>query len=279
MQRITNYLTIDVEDYFQVSAFEKKIGSKDEWDSFPLRVEQNTTILLDILDQYGLKATFFILGWVARKCPSLVRKIVRHGHELGCHSYYHRLVYHLTPEEFREDTATAKKLIEDIAGVKLAGFRAPSYSITKRSLWAFDILEELGFEYDSSVFPVHHDRYGIPDAPRFSYSVKGRNLREYPISTARFLGKNIPVSGGGYFRLFPYHMTKTFLRGINKKEGMPFIFYLHPWEIDPEQPRIKGAGLLSTFRHYNNLDKTLTRFHCLLRDFSFQPLPGNSQGA
>jgi polysaccharide deacetylase family protein (PEP-CTERM system associated) len=266
-----NYLTIDVEDYFQVSAFEDIVG-KQKWAKFESRVTQNTFFLLDILKEYGIHATFFIVGWVAENYPEIVSQIHHQGHEVGCHSYWHRKVYDLSPEEFREDTQRTKDILEDITGQRVIGYRAPSYSITRKSLWAIDILGELGFEYDSSIFPVVHDNYGIPGAPRFRYVIGEKGLVEYPISTAKVLGGNIPVSGGGYFRLFPYWFTRMLLKRINLKEQQPFMFYLHPWEIDPGQPRMKNARLLSKFRHYNSLQKTATRFRFLLKDFNFGPI-------
>ena len=267
----TNYLTVDVEDYFQVSAFENIVG-KDKWGNYTPRVEENTKRILDIFDRYNVKATFFILGWIAEKFPTLVKEIQRQGHELGCHSYWHRKIYQLTPDEFREDTLRAKTIIEDIAGVPVKGYRAPSYSITKKSLWALDILEELGFSYDSSIFPIHHDNYGIPNAPRFEYKLPNHKMMEYPLSTSLFFGQKIPVAGGGYFRLFPYWFTRTALKRINHKEKKPFIFYLHPWEVDPGQPRMTNAKLLSRFRHYNNLEKTTGRLTSLLENFKFGPI-------
>ncbi len=286
-----NYLTIDVEDFFQVSAFESLV-SKESWDSYPSRVTKNTRKILSILEEHNIKATFFILGWTANKHPEIVKEIAQQGHEIGCHSYYHRLVYNLTPEEFREDTKKAKDTLEQISGNKVNGYRAPSYSITQKSLWAIQILNDLGFSYDSSIFPIHHDRYGIPGAPRYPFVWKTsqdqpeignaynneenidnlHSLIEYPISTALFFGKNLPVSGGGYFRLFPYWFTKMALKKINEKEKKRFIFYLHPWEFDPDQPRFKEASLFSKFRHYNNLDKTKVRFERLIKDFSFGPM-------
>jgi polysaccharide deacetylase family protein (PEP-CTERM system associated) len=286
-----NYLTIDVEDYFQVSAFEPLV-SKESWDTYPSRVTQNTQKILSILEKHNIKATFFILGWTANKHPEIVKEIARNGHEIACHSYYHRLVYNLTPDEFQRDTLKAKETLEQITGVEVKGYRAPSYSITRKSLWAIQILEELGFNYDSSIFPIHHDRYGIPGAPRYPFFWKtsgdlpeigdkyteeeNRNtthsLIEYPISTAMFFGKNLPVSGGGYFRLFPYWFTKLALRKINEQEKKNFIFYLHPWEFDPDQPRFNQASLFSKFRHYNNLGTTETRFERLLNDFTFGPM-------
>ncbi len=266
-----NYLTIDVEDYFQVAAFEDII-QPESWGSMDFRAGNNTDCLLAILEQQQVKATFFIVGWIAEKCPELVKKIAAAGHEVGCHSYWHRKIYDLSPEEFREDTKRAKDILEDIIGRKILGYRAPSYSITKKSLWALDILEDLGFEYDSSIFPIYHDNYGIPDAPRFEYKLPNHDMKEYPISTSLVLGRKIPVAGGGYFRLFPYWFTKMALKKINVHENKPFIFYLHPWEVDPGQPRMKNAKMLSRFRHYNNLHKTAERYKMLLRDFNFGPI-------
>ena len=268
---ITNHLTIDVEEYFQVSAFESII-SPDDWAHMEFRVEQNTTKMLDLLEEYKVKATFFVVGWVAEKHPHLVKKISQQGHEIGCHSYKHRKVYDLTPDEFRQDTQKAKYILEQVIGNKVLGYRAPSYSITNRSLWALDILEQIGFTYDSSIFPIHHDLYGLPGAPRFRYTIPNKSLIEYPISTASVLGMRIPIAGGGYFRLFPYWFTKLMLKRINHKEGKPFIFYCHPWEIDPSQPRLTNAKLFSKFRHYNNLAKTSSRLKYLLQDFQFRPI-------
>lgn len=271
--RITNYLTIDVEDYFQVAAFEKEIQPR-EWDTFESRVVENTHCLLRLLSRFNCKATFFVVGWIAERYPSLIREIHLEGHSIGCHSYLHQKIYTMSPEGFREDTQKAKSILEDIVGDTVFGYRAPSYSITSNSLWALDILEELGFTFDSSIFPIHHDNYGIPDAPRFEYILPGKKLKEYPISTVRFFGKNIPVSGGGYFRLFPYWLTRFFLKRINQVEHKPFMFYLHPWEVDPGQPRMRNISQRSKFRHYNNLDKTSHRLEKLLGDFNFGPVKG-----
>ena len=267
----TNYLTIDVEDYFQVAAFEDIIAP-DSWASMECRVEKNTAVILDILGKYRVRATFFVVGWIAERYPALVREISRHGHEIGCHSYLHRKIYDLSPAEFREDTKQAKDILEGIIGKTVNGYRAPSYSITKKSLWALDVLEELGFKYDSSIFPIYHDNYGIPDAPRFEYKLPNHEMQEYPISTSLLLGRKVPVGGGGYFRLFPYWFTRYALRKINIAEKQPFVFYLHPWEIDPGQPRFHDASRLSKFRHYNNLHKTKFRFEKLLSDFAFGPI-------
>jgi polysaccharide deacetylase family protein (PEP-CTERM system associated) len=271
MNPINNYMTIDVEDYFQVSAFEDIIAT-DDWEAMEQRVERNTLQILDTLNKHAIKATFFIVGWIAEKFPHLVKTIHQQGHVIGCHSYWHRKVYTLTPDEFRADTIKTKSILENIIDEPVLGYRAPSYSITEKSLWAIDILKELGFTYDSSIFPVHHDTYGIPGAPRFSYK-HSNGLIEYPLSTVSLLGQTIPVSGGGYFRLFPYWFTRRALRTINQKEGKPFTFYLHPWEVDPEQPRMQRAKTLSKFRHYNNLKHTSTRLNQLLGEFHFTPLP------
>jgi len=274
---VINYLTVDVEDYFQVAAFEKNIAP-DEWDSYECRVVANTHVVLDLLAKAQVQATFFIVGWIAERYPDLVLEIENHGHEIACHSYWHRKVYNLTPNEFREDTRRAKVLLEEITGKPVYGYRAPSYSITSKSLWALDILAELGFRYDSSIFPVYHDNYGIPDAPRFPYRLEKQDMMEYPISTVKFAGINLPVAGGGYFRLFPYWFSRMALNRINRRENKPFIFYVHPWEVDPGQPRINMAALKSKFRHYLNLDKTGERLRRLTRDFRFVPIRGHASG-
>ncbi len=267
-----NALTVDVEDYFHVAAFARQIDPAT-WDRFPLRVERNAHRLLDLFAEHGVRATFFVLGWVAERCPNLVRAIVDQGHEVACHGYSHQLIYGQTPTVFRAETIRAKKCLEDQAQRPVLGYRAASYSITRRSLWALDILAELGFAYDSSIFPVRHDRYGIPGSPRWPYRLdtpSGGSLIEFPPSTLAVGGYRLPVAGGGYFRIYPYQLTRFALSRINRVEGQPFIFYLHPWEIDPEQPRIR-AGRLSTFRHYTNLSRCETRLGQLLRDFRFAP--------
>lgn len=266
---ISNAFTVDVEDYFHVSAFAKSIDQKD-WDKYPLRVENNTRRLLDLFDEYEVKATFFVLGWVAERANGLVKEIAARGHEVACHGFSHQLVYNQSPEVFREETIRSKHLLEDITQAPVRGYRAASYSITNRSRWALDILVEAGFEYDSSIFPVRHDRYGIPDTPDFPYRIEtpnGNSLVEFPLSIAKYLNFSLPVAGGGYFRLYPYTLTKAGLTQINRKL-QPFIFYLHPWEIDPDQPRI-SAGWFSRFRHYNNLEKCESRLRKLLSDFKF----------
>lgn len=323
-----NALTIDVEDYFQVHAFSHIIGYED-WGKFECRVERNTYRILDLLanppnfkhrtlnvePRISVRATFFCLGWIAERYPHLIKAIQAQGHEIACHGYAHQLIYRQSKGVFKEDIHKTKIILEDITGQEVVGYRAPSYSITNYSKWAFEVLVEEGFKYDSSIFPIRHDFYGIPDAPRFPFlvSLNGsgnpefiplistknieprmlnagpsisdvdhslrkseiRNpklIMEFPLSTVP-LGKiNFPLSGGGYFRLFPYFLFKKGLNRINRHEGQPFIFYFHPWELDSDQPRIKEIGLKSRFRHYINLNKTEDRFKRLLEDFSFSPL-------
>jgi polysaccharide deacetylase family protein (PEP-CTERM system associated) len=265
-----NALTIDVEDYYHVSGFESSIRFED-WDRYESRVERNTQRLLDLLDTYRTKATFFILGWVAERHPHLVRTIQARGHELASHGYAHRRIYTQTPEEFRQETRHAIRILEDASGQRIFGYRAASYSITRASLWALDILQEEGFTYDSSIFPIHHDRYGIPGYQRFCHVVAGHGgnrLLEFPISTLRLAGSNLPIAGGGYFRFFPYAFIHWAITHINAREHQPALVYFHPWEIDPGQPRIQ-ASALSRFRHYVNLEKTEQRLVHLLRDFTF----------
>jgi polysaccharide deacetylase family protein (PEP-CTERM system associated) len=275
-QAILNALTVDVEDYFHVQAFAGVIAPHT-WDSFESRVENNTLRVLDMLAEHGLKATFFVLGWEAQRRPGLVRRIAEDGHEVACHGFGHQLVYRIGPEAFREDISRAKALLEDITGERVAGYRAPSYSITARSLWALDILVECGFEYDSSIFPVIHDTYGIPDAPRFPHVIERESgkLVEFPPSTVelRALGMRlrVPVAGGGYLRLFPVHALRGAIRSINRREARPAVLYFHPWEIDPGQPRVK-AGLKSRFRHTVNLHRTEAKVRTLLSEIPFGPM-------
>ncbi|MDT8283088.1 MAG: DUF3473 domain-containing protein [Gammaproteobacteria bacterium] len=267
--KIQNALTVDVEDYFQVSAFAKSI-KHTEWGSHTLRVEQNTQRLLDLFDEAQVKATFFVLGWVADRVPQLVKEIADRGHEVASHGYSHQLIYNQTPDVFREETLRSKKLLEDLSQQPVHGYRAASYSITSNSLWALDILAEAGFVYDSSIFPVRHDRYGIPNAeerPHILTTPQQHSLVEFPLSTAKIFKYKLPVAGGGYFRLYPYLLTKAGLSQINRRQ-QPFIFYLHPWEIDPQQPKI-DAGWFSRFRHYNNLHRCEHRLQRLMDDFEF----------
>ncbi|MBZ5555303.1 MAG: DUF3473 domain-containing protein [Acidobacteriia bacterium] len=268
-----NALTIDVEDYYQVSNFEPLVGFEN-WGRYASRVELNTHRLLDLLDRHHTKATFFVLGWVAEQNSPLVREIHERGHEVASHGYSHRLVYDQTPVQFRDETRRCKGILEQLIGQSIQGYRAASYSITKESGWALEVLREEGFVYDSSIFPIHHDRYGISDSPRFCHELDGqfgKGLVEVPLSTLRFAGQNVPIAGGGYFRIFPYAITRWGIRRLNLKEHQPAIVYLHPWEVDPDQPRIQ-AGLLSSFRHYRNLDKTEDRLTRLLEEFQFGPV-------
>ena len=270
-----NALSIDVEEYFQVSNFEKVVRRED-WINYTSRAEKSTDTILTALDEHATKATFFILGWVAERNPLLVQRIEDCGHEVACHGFGHELIYKCSPEQFRQDIRKAKSLLEDITGRPVVGYRAPRYSITDETLWALDILIEEGFEYDSSIFPIRHDRYGIHRYYRFPHQVRRNGsgvIKEFPISTVRVTGINLPVSGGGYFRLLPYWLTRKGLRRINEKDHHPFIFYLHPWEFDHEQPRI-CAGLTSRFRHCVNLSKTEERFNRLLGDFEFTTVKG-----
>lgn len=268
-----NALTIDVEDYFHVTAFERQI-KPDEWDTYPLRVEGNTLRILDMLDEFALRATFFVLGWVAERLPGLVREIHRRGHEIACHGYGHQLIYRLSPQEFRKDISKAKTILEDICGERVYGYRAPSYSITTESLWALDILVEEGFSYDSSIFPITHDIYGIPGGKRFPHEITTHagKILEFPISTFPLkVGgwqSRLPIAGGGYLRLFPAALVARAIQAINTKEKQPVIVYFHPWEIDPQQPRIK-AGLKSCFRHYLNLERMELKIRHLLDNFRF----------
>ena len=267
-----NIFSVDVEDYFHASALAdgvRKAGA----DNLEHRVCQNTRLLLQILDDASVAGTFFVLGWVAERYPELVREIQQEGHEVACHGYSHSVIYEQSPDEFREETIRAKGLLEDITGEAVFGYRAASFSITKQSLWALDILQETGFEYDSSVFPVHHDRYGIPDACRTPHVVElqnGASLVEVPMTAAEYVGVNVPVSGGGYFRLYPYWFTRMSARRVNSA-GRPWVFYVHPWEVDPDQPRLDVRGL-SRFRHYNNLDTTESRLRQMLNDFEFNTM-------
>lgn len=267
---IVNAMTVDVEDYFHVAALAGAID-RSHWDKMEYRVEGNTRRLLDLFEKHGIAATFFVLGWVARRSPELIREIHRRGHEVASHGMSHLLVYNQTPEQFAAETHESKALLEDIIGVPVLGYRASTYSITKRSLWALDILKEAGFQYDSSIFPIRHDVYGIPDAspvPSMMRTPKGASIVEFPMSTAPMFGMRMPVSGGGYFRLLPLWLTRAGLNKLNRKMSRPFIFYLHPWEIDQGQPRIK-ASRLSRFRHYTNIDRCEMRLTRLMDDFRF----------
>lgn len=269
MDRALNAMTVDVEDYFHVSAFAGLVKPA-EWDVYESRVCRNTDRLLDIFDAAGVRATFFVLGWVAERFPDLVRRIHGAGHEIASHSYDHGLVYDKTPDTFRSDLRRASDAIEQASGVRVRGYRAPSFSVTEASLWALDVLVSEGYAFDSSIYPIRHDRYGIPTWSRHIHPVsrQGRTLWELPGSTIRHLGTNLPMGGGGYFRLLPYQWTRRGIRILNDLEQQPAIFYLHPWEIDPDQPRL-NAGFVSRFRHYRNLHHTEPRLRQLLADFRF----------
>jgi polysaccharide deacetylase family protein (PEP-CTERM system associated) len=269
---IVNAMTIDVEDYFQVSAFEDVVRRAD-WDSFERRVVANTRRLLDLFERAEVRATFFVLGWVADREPALVRAIVAAGHELASHGYAHRLIYQQEPAAFRDDIRRAKALLEQIGGVAIRGYRAPSFSVTPRSRWALDVLLEEGYTYDASIFPIRHDRYGMPGAPRHPYIERTSRgaIAEAPATTVALGPMTMPAAGGGYFRIFPYAFTRWAIRRVNEQEHRPAIVYLHPWEVDPAQPRLR-AGRVSRFRHYTNLHRTEPRIDRLIKDFTFAPL-------
>ena len=266
---VVNAMSVDVEDYFHVSVFDG-IVPRSQWARMESRVCANTTRLLELFAEYNVRSTFFVLGWVAERHPQLVKTIADGGHEIASHGYAHRLIYDQTPAAFREDVRKAKHLLEDASGCAVLGYRAPSYSITPRSLWALDILIEEGYRYDSSIFPIRHDRYGIPVSPREPFPIEreGGTLMEVPGSTVRVGPLNLPIAGGGYFRLLPYQWTRWGIARLNAIEQQAAVFYIHPWEIDPEQPRLQ-AGWLGRLRHYRNLDQTEARLRALLTDFRF----------
>lgn len=262
---LMNALTVDVEDYFQVSALAPLVA-RTSWEARECRVERNVERLLALFAERHARATFFTLGWVAERYPHLIKTIVAGGHELASHGYGHLRASEQSREEFHQDVRRAKLLLEDLGGTPVQGYRAPSFSIGHSNPWAFDVLLENGYRYSSSIYPVKHDHYGMPDAPRFPYQPRP-GLTEIPVTTTRLLGRNLPAGGGGYFRLAPYGMSRWALRRVNAVDGQPAIFYFHPWEIDPEQPRVPGTSLKTRFRHYVNLDKTESRLGRLLRDF------------
>ena len=271
-KNICNAMSVDVEDYFQVSAFEKHV-EKSKWDSLPRRVEANTLRILDIFAEHHVRATFFTLGWVAERHPELIRRIVSDGHELAAHGYEHIRVTEQTPQLFREDVKRTKSLLEDLGGRAVVGYRAASYSIGAQNLWALEVLQEEGYEYSSSIYPVKHDLYGMPSAPRFAfYPENAPHLLEIPITTLNILGRNIPCGGGGFFRLYPYHFSNWAYRYINTVEKQPGIFYFHPWEIDPDQPKQQNLPFKSRFRHYLNLNRMEGRLNSLLADFSWDSM-------
>ena len=262
---MTNALSVDVEDWFQVSAFETRID-RSTWDSVPCRVERNVDLVLELLEKHHARATFFTLGWIAHRHPDLVRRIAAAGHEIASHGYAHRRATDQAPHEFYQDIVRAKRLLEDIGGRPVHGYRAPSFSISRRNLWTFDSIARAGYRYSSSVYPVHHDHYGMPDAPRFLHRLPN-GLIEVPLTTTRLLGFNLPAAGGGYFRLAPYALSRWAIERVNRIDKRPAIFYLHPWELDPQQPRVDGVPIKSRVRHYLNLSKTEGRLGQLLGDF------------
>jgi polysaccharide deacetylase family protein (PEP-CTERM system associated) len=264
---IRNAMTIDVEDYFQVSAFASHI-SRDSWTTLPCRVEANVDRILALLNSANVKATFFTLGWIAERYPAMVRRIVDNGHELASHGYGHLRASDQTAAEFSDDITRSKSLLEDIGGQKVLGYRAPSFSIGTKNLWALDTLLQAGYRYSSSIYPIQHDHYGMPDAPRFAFYPNGKDgLLEVPITTVRMMNKNLPAGGGGYFRFFPYAVSRWFLQKVNLEDKQSGIFYFHPWELDPGQPRQAGVSAKTRFRHYVNLDRMEGRIKALTRDF------------
>lgn len=264
---ITNALTIDVEDYFQVSAFAPYI-KRTEWNTRECRVERNVNRILDLLAEQQTQATFFTLGWIAERYPELVRRIAREGHEVASHGYGHERVSDLTETEFYSDIYLSKSILEDLAGVAVVGYRAPSFSIGAANLWAFDTLERAGYRYSSSIYPIKHDHYGMPDAPRFAHQIRP-GLLEVPVTTLRVGKRNLPSSGGGYFRLLPYSVSRWMLRQMHARDGEAAIFYFHHWEIDEDQPRVDGINSRTRFRHYVNIHRMEGRIRQLLRDFKW----------
>jgi polysaccharide deacetylase family protein (PEP-CTERM system associated) len=269
---VQNALSVDVEDWFQVGAFEAVIDRKD-WDSLECRVERNTDAVMALFDEAGVKATFFTLGWVAERYPALIRRIVSAGHEIASHGYGHHRVFTFTPEQFAADLLRSRKLIEDAAGVAVTGYRAPSFSIDQRTPWAHEILAEQGYTYSSSVAPVKHDHYGWAEAPRFAFRpLAGSDFLEIPVTTAKFGTKRLAAGGGGFFRLLPYAFSRWAIRQVNNDEQRPAVIYFHPWEIDPDQPRVANAPLKSKLRHYTKLDVMADKLRRLPRDFQWERL-------
>ena len=263
---ILNALTVDVEEHFQVAAFERTIP-RIEWDTHDSRVDRSTNRVLDLCASRNVKGTFFVLGWVAERHPQLVRRIVADGHELASHGYDHTRVHQFTPEQFRADVVKTKAILEDVGAVAIRGYRAPSYSINAKNLWALDVLQETGHVYSSSIYPIRHDLYGMPEAPRFPFRFRPDSILEIPVTTVEFGGRNYPCGGGGFFRLLPYGAFRWMLRRVNVRDGQSGLFYFHPWEIDADQPRVAGAPLKSRFRHYLNLGSMHSRLERLLTDF------------
>lgn len=275
MQKIVNAMTVDVEDYFHVSAFENSI-KKSDWDNLPLRVERNTFRLLELFEKHNVKSTFFTLGWVAERCPNLIKAIVEQGHELASHGLSHKRATEMTREEFFTDVQQSKNILEEISGKAVIGYRAPSFSINNTNTWVYDVLLELGFQYSSSTYPINHDLYGVPNWPRFPYvreeSKENQKLIEIPIPTLRKNDTNTGIGGGGYFRLYPYWLSKSRIEKFHKQEQQPYSFYFHPWEIDPDQPRVKEAPLKSKFRHYINLSRMEGKLEQLLKDYEWNTM-------
>lgn len=266
---MANAMTVDVEDYFQVWAFSDRIHRRD-WDDYPCRIEQNVDVVLELFDEHAIHATFFTLGWVGERYPQVVRRIVSAGHELASHGQFHVRVHEQSPEEFRTDVRGAKRSLEDLAGAPIKGYRAASFSMGQRTPWAFEVLAEEGYVYSSSIYPIRHDIYGMPEAPRYAFRPSaGCDLLEIPVSTLRILNRNFPCGGGGYFRLMPYPLARWAMRRVNRTDGLPCVFFFHPWEIDPEQPRIPGVSLKTRTRHYLNLRKMKPRLRRLLSDFTW----------
>jgi polysaccharide deacetylase family protein (PEP-CTERM system associated) len=263
---VVNAMTVDVEDYFQVSAFEKQI-SRSNWASHSSRVEENTDRILALFDAHNTKATFFTLGWLAERYPMMIHRIIEQGHEIASHGWDHQRATNQNRDQFREDVSRAKSVLEDISGHIIKGYRAPSYSICEKNLWALDVLADEGYLYSSSIVPIKHDHYGMPDASRFAFEAAGGRLLEIPVTTVPILSRNVNCGGGGWFRLFPYGFTRWALNQVNNEEEKPCNFYFHPWEIDPDQPKIDGITLKTRFRHYLNLSKMHGRLESLLEDF------------
>jgi polysaccharide deacetylase family protein (PEP-CTERM system associated) len=265
-----NALTVDVEDYFHVAAFEKQITPAD-WQDMTPRVDRNTRVLLDQFDRNNAKATFFFLGWVAERFPDLVKEVQRRGHEVASHGFSHTRVHQQTPVEFRDDVVKAKDILEQLIGEPVIGYRAPSFSINKQSEWAFEILKDIGHVYSSSTYPIKHDLYGVPDWPQQPY-MRPEGIWEIPMPTLTMFGRQLPIAGGGYFRLMPYWLSSKLISKFIQEDRMPYMFYFHPWEVDPDQPRVAGAGSKSKFRHYVNLDKMEGKLDSLLTQFNWGSL-------
>ncbi len=269
MNEITNAMSVDVEDYFQVSAFEDHVD-RDNWDHMDSRIERNIELILSKFSENNVSATFFVLGWIAERYPQMIRRIVDAGHEIASHGYSHTRVTQQTRQQFREDIIKTKKLLEDISGIAVQGYRAASYSIiSSNHQWAHEELECAGHKYSSSIYPIKHDLYGIPDASRYPYKPGNGDLLEIPISTIQIMGKRFPCGGGGFFRLFPYKLSKAMINHVNKKEEQSCVFYFHPWELDAKQPVVSGLNIKTRFRHYLNLNRMENRLERLLKDFKW----------